>query len=100
MYQNLTHFEDYFLDVQRIPFVIAALFVTAVFGMITGPAWGNANPFVWHVLDVLFGRLGGRMDRSSRTPRDLKIRGLVFALLLLLFALFIGRGLLELTLQS
>ncbi|MCK5374234.1 MAG: cobalamin biosynthesis protein [Alphaproteobacteria bacterium] len=100
MYDNLLHFHTYFMDAQRIPFIIVAMLVTALIGIITGPMAGNANPFVWSMFDFLFGRAGDRIDRPSRSKKDLVFRGMFFTIILLILSLIIGKSLTQLTTQS
>jgi hypothetical protein len=66
----------YLMDADRIPVAVCAIFLTVVFGMITGPVGGNANPFFWFVLDRIFGRLGDRMDKPD--PRAIWYLGAFF----------------------
>lgn len=85
--QNLHHL---LLDPERIPLAMAALLLAAVAGVVTGPLWGNANPFFWAVTEATLGRLGVRLDRVQRQPGDLMMRGLVLTIIGL--ALFYGAG--------
>ena len=48
------------MDAERIPFIIAAIIVVMIAGVVTGPLAGNANPFMWAVIDKLLGRSGDR----------------------------------------
>ena len=80
------------MDPDRIPYLIAAILLTVVAGMITGPVAGNANSFIWWFFDALFGRIGDRMDRVNRKKTDLEFRGLLFIVVLLLFALLSGQA--------
>lgn len=77
-----------FLDVDRIPFAIAAMLVTAIIGMISGPLFGNTYPALWIVFDKLFGGLGDRLDKAQRQKADLMFRGF----LVTAFAIFIAAG--------
>ncbi len=100
MYDNLLHFHSYFMDVQRVPFVVVAIFVTALAGMISGPFAGNANPFVWSMYNVIFGWAGDKLDRTNRKPRDLLFRGTFFIVIMLVFALIVAKFLSQLVMQS
>lgn len=66
--------------------LIALVLVTAI-GMLTGPASGNANPFLWVFLDKLCGGLVRKSYNVDRTVASLQFRG---ALLLTLYLLLMG----------
>lgn len=100
MYDNLLQFHDYFFDAQRIPLLIIAFLFTSLIGLISGPLSGNVYPFIWQVFDFLFGKLGDRLNRVNRGTKDLIFRGVVFALILLLFALISGKALAQFTTHS
>ncbi len=100
MYNNYLHFHDYFMDAERIPIAVVAIFVTAIVGMIAGSLAGNANPFVWSVYDLLFGVAGDKLDRSNRKSKDLFLRGVFFVVILLIFALIVSKPLALLTMKS
>ncbi|MGH1455261.1 MAG: cobalamin biosynthesis protein [Alphaproteobacteria bacterium] len=82
------------MDADRIPYLLAAILLTVVFGMITGPTHGNANPFLWWVLDSIFGRFGDRMDNPDRPRGDLLFRGFFLCVVLLFVSGVLGRFLL------
>ena len=100
MYDNYLDFHSYFMDAQRIPFVVVAMFITALAGMITGPLAGNANPFIWSVFNALFGLAGDKLDRTNRKPGDLFFRGTFFTIILLVFILVVSKPLAQFTTQS
>lgn len=86
---NFSEIHEYLMDADRIPFLIGAIFLTIIVGMITGPLAGNANPFIWGVMDKAFGRVGERMDKKSRKQSDLVFRGFLFCTILLFVALLL-----------
>ena len=86
------YFHAQVMDADRIPYLVGAIFLTMIAGIITGPVAGNANSFFWGVLDIIFGRIGDRMDRISRSRSDLMLRGFVFCSILLFWALFTGQA--------
>lgn len=79
------------MDADRIPELVAAIFLTMVIGMITGPVSGNANPFVWSFVDLFLGKLGDKMDKASRKPADLMFRGFLLTAFALFFVLICSR---------
>lgn len=81
----------YIMDADRIPYALFAILFVVIVGMITGPFAGNANPFLWQVVDFLFGRLGERLDRPQRPRADLILRGLFLCIFGLILFLFLGR---------
>ena len=81
----------YLMDADRIPYLVAAILVTIVVGMITGPFAGNANPFFWWIMDKAFGGVGDRIDRKNRKSSDLFFRGFLFCSVLLFLTMLFGR---------
>ncbi len=100
MYDNYLNFHEYFMDPQRIPFLVVAMFITAIAGMISGPLAGNANPFIWGVYNALFGFAGDKLDRPNRKTRDLVFRGTLFVIILLVFALIVSKPMAQFTVRS
>lgn len=95
MIDFLQNWHSAFLDPERIPFVIAAILITAIIGMISGPlvGTGNANPFMWLVFDKAFGGVGERMNKTRRAKADLVFRGFLITALALLIAAALGKAL-------
>lgn len=93
MTEFLTQWHTAFFDPERIPFVIAALLLTVIAGMITGPlaGTGNANPLSWIVFDTIFGKLGGRLNKTRRPKADLIFRGFLFSAFALLIAVMLAK---------
>lgn len=83
-----------FLDPDRVPFAIAAIILSAIIGMISGPliGSGNANPFLWLLLDKLLGKTGERLDKPQRSKADLMLRGLFITIFTILIAAGIGKA--------
>ncbi len=89
MFESFSQLHTYVFDAERIPVLIVAMLVTVIVGMITGPVRGNANPFIWQILDVFLGGIGDRMNRKHRKKGDLIFRGfLLTAFILFLSSLF------------
>lgn len=89
--QTLQDIHAQIFNPDRLPIAIAALLVVSVAGMITGPLGGNAMPLFWRVIDILFGKFGGRLDRTDRTPQDLMFRGFIITATGLGVSYLIGR---------
>jgi adenosylcobinamide-phosphate synthase len=83
--------QESLFDAERIPFVLAAMGITAVIGLVTGPALGNANPAFWVVFDKVFGGFGDKLNRIHRSRADLMFRGFIFTAVLLIFGLLAGK---------
>ncbi len=75
-------------DPDRVYTAMAAIILCAVIGMITGPMHGNTSPFLWKLVNGLFGGVGSRLDRTQRRAGDLMFRGF-FLLVVALLALFV-----------
>ncbi|PCJ96342.1 MAG: adenosylcobinamide-phosphate synthase [Zetaproteobacteria bacterium] len=88
--QFIAEIHSHIMDVDRIAYLVSAICLTMIAGMITGPLAGNANSFLWGVCDALFGRFGDRMDRVTRARPDLMFRGFLYTVTILFFALFLG----------
>lgn len=84
-------FHDQILDAERLPIAIAAIVIVTLGGMMRGALGGNAWPFFWHVIDLLFGRLGDRMDKAGRPKGDLIFRGFILSAIVLAISFLIGR---------
>ncbi|MCB1783073.1 MAG: cobalamin biosynthesis protein [Alphaproteobacteria bacterium] len=91
MFELYTQLHAHLMNPDRIPYAMIAILVVAVVGMVTGPLGGNANPFLWQVYDVLFGRLGERLDKPGRGRADLMMRGFVVLVFALVLAYLLGR---------
>lgn len=92
MNEFITQWHSLFFDADRIPYAVAAILVTIVIGMITGPfiGTGNANPFSWITIDRVFGWLGDRLNKTHRPRADLLFRG--FLLTIIVTAIAFGAG--------
>lgn len=82
--------EDIF-DAERLPVAIAALLVVTIGGMVRGGLRGNANPFYWHWVDIVFGGIGRRMNKLGRPKGDLIFRGFILASVVLALSFLLGR---------
>jgi len=91
--QAFAQLHDFFIDVDRIPILICALLICIVVGMVTGPFMGNANPALWSVLDILFGKMGDKANKPQRGHADLVFRGFILNVIILMFFYGVGVGL-------
>lgn len=80
------------MDIERIPVILLALLVCTVVGMISGPLGGNVHPFIWRVFDMLFGKLGDRMNSPKRAKADLAFRGFMISAFVIVIAALIGKS--------
>lgn len=78
---------------ERLPIAMAALLIVTLLGMIRGPLGGNAMPFFWHIIEIIFGGLGKRMNKAGRPKGDLIFRGFVLSVLVLFFTFGVGKAL-------
>ena len=85
------HWHETLFDPDRIPLALAAIGVSAVAGMVTGPLLGNAYPAFWSVFDKLAGGFGDKLDRLHRSRADLLFRGFVFASIMLILGVLTGK---------
>lgn len=78
-------------NADRIPLAVAAVFLTVIMGMITGPVAGNANPFFWGILNRVCGAFGEKLDNPSRVRGDLIFRGFLLCVVMLFVAGIAGQ---------
>ncbi len=78
------------IDPARLPIAMAALALVTLWGMMRGALGGNAQPLFWHFIEIIFGKLGHKMDKASRPQGDLIFRGLVLTILALIFSFMVG----------
>lgn len=79
-----------FVDPARLPVALMAILIVLLVGAVSGPMHGNANPFLWLLLNKTIFRFGGKLDRVQRKARDLRGRGLLFTLFILVCAYALG----------
>lgn len=99
MLETLIQLHQSLLDINRVPYILGAIAFTFICGLISGPLAGNANPAVWAFYNVFIGRLGDRMDKSSRPQADLVFRGFLATVFCIMFSYFCGNILLGLTVK-
>lgn len=87
MLEFYSTYHNQLVDVDRIPTAVAAIFITMIVGFLTGPMHGNASAFIVFLFDKIFGKVGERIDKTTRPKNDLVIRGTFFVIVLLLLSL-------------
>jgi len=92
MIDFLLQWHTNFFDPDRIPTALAAMLLCVVVGMVTGPLLGNANAFMWIVIDRIFGRVGDKLDKPSRPAADLIFRGFLITMLVLVLSALLGKA--------
>lgn len=78
-------------DPDRLPVATCAILVVTVLGALTGPLGGNANPFFWRAIDLLFGSVGSKLDKTERKAGDLATRGLIITIMALVMGFLVGQ---------
>lgn len=79
-------------DPDRVYTAMTAIMLCAVIGMITGPMHGNTSPFLWKLVNGLFGGVGSRLDRTQRRAGDLMFRGFFLLVVALLTVFVVAEG--------
>lgn len=77
---------------ERIPMAMVALVLVTLIGMVRGALGGMATPFYWHIIDILFGKFGDKMNKSGRPKGDLIFRGFILTIIALLLTSLLGAG--------
>ncbi len=91
MIDFFTHWHSQLFEPDRIPTILAAWLLTVIIGMISGPLFGNCNPFIWQVYSRLIGNFGDKLDKTKRPKADLMFRGFLVSVFALVIALGFGR---------
>lgn len=79
-------------DPARLPVAVISVLIVVFGGLVFGPLGGNANPFIWRVVDFLFGPLGGKLDKTERKSGDLATRGFIITITALIVGFLIGHA--------
>jgi len=90
MNPELFHFFfTHIASAQRLNDAIIALLIVSIFGALFGAFSGNANPFLWGVLDRVFGRFTKKTYNVQRSVGALHFRGaIILSLYIFLAAVF------------
>lgn len=78
---------------------VMAVLLVALFGLLTGPVGGNANPFLWNAVDRVFGGAARRSYNVGRSPSSLAFRGTIFTLAMIILAACLGIAAYEMLLR-
>ncbi len=78
------------IDPDRFPVALMAIALVTVIGMMRGALGGNAQPFFWHIMEILFGSFGDKMNKPDRLKGDLIFRGFLLTSFGLVVAFMIG----------
>lgn len=85
--------QAYLFEPTRLPTAMLAIAIVLLGGMVRGAFSGNTTPLFWHLVDKMFGNLGGRMDKPDRPKGDLIFRGFLITIFALGFSFFFARAL-------
>lgn len=88
--QFFQHMHAGLLDPDRLPIAMLAMILVAVVGVVTGPSFGQVNPWYWSLIDKFFGKIGGRLDRTERKKSDLLFRGALLTFFVMFFSYLIA----------
>ncbi len=80
------------LDPARLPAAACAIVFVAFMGVVGMAFGGNANPYFWRAIEILFGKLGSKLGDADRDEGDLASRGLIMAFTALIVSFLIGRA--------
>ncbi len=100
MFEDFLQIHHMILDPERGARALLALLLVMGVGMVTGPMHGNVNPFLWKIVNGVFGGIGARLDRRGRSAQNLMARGFSLTVVVLLFCFTLGRAAEKLVLQT
>lgn len=92
-FQQLAQIHIMLMDPERILVALGAIMLVSMGGLLTGALGGQSGPLFWSFIELLFGRLGGRLDRLQRSAADLMMRGFIIMVTALCMTYIIGTGL-------
>lgn len=82
----ISHIVSQIASPERLNASLIALILVALFGMLFGANGGNANPFLWGMLDKIFGGFTRKTYKVGRSESSLQFRGAILLTLYLLIA--------------
>jgi adenosylcobinamide-phosphate synthase len=81
----LSHILDNVASPERLNTAMIALVFVSIFGALFGSFSGNANPFLWVMLDRVFGGLAKKTYKVGRSVSSLHFRGTIILILYIVF---------------
>lgn len=81
----LSHILNNIASPERLNTAMIALAFVAIFGGVFGSFSGNANPFLWVMLDRVFGGLARKTYKVGRSVSSLHFRGTIILVLYIVF---------------
>lgn len=91
--------QNFMYEPERIYTAMAAIFLVCIVGIFTGPMHGNANPFLWKLVNRGVGMLGSRLNRPQRAVADRAFRGFVLLVIVVFLMFLLGNSLGQLAAQ-
>lgn len=86
----LSHILDNIASPERLNVAMIALVFVAVFGGLFGSFSGNANPFLWVMLDRVFGGIAKKTYKVGRSVSSLHFRGTIILILYIIFTALVA----------
>lgn len=86
----LTHLVSDIGSPERLNTAMISLVFVSVFGAVFGSFTGNANPFLWVVLDRVFGGFAKKTYKVGRSVSSLHFRGTILLVLYILFTALVA----------
>lgn len=83
----ISHIIDSIASPDRLNAAAIAMIIVSLFGLLLGAASGNANPYLWGILEKIFGGFARKTYKVNRSVASLQFRG---AILLTLYLLITG----------
>ncbi len=77
-------------DPARLPVAACAMVFVAFMGALGMAISGNANPLAWRGVDLFFGPLGNKLDKTERSVSDLMTRGTMITIITIVIGFLIG----------
>jgi len=90
MIEQFQQIHAYVFDPDRLPVAIMAMILVTALGLVTGPGGGNVYPLLWRFIDLLFGKLGAKMDKPGRPRGDLIFRGFIITVCTVVICFLLG----------
>ncbi len=92
MQDYLIQLQQHIMVPERIPYAVAAILLVSVLGFITGPVGYLGQPALFALHNILWGRMGDRLDKTLRPSGDLVFRGFLLTAFVLLLTYVLAQG--------